>query len=119
MNKAAASNVVFSLFPSADSTALFYTDAITQPYSVKSVVGPILSGNSIRSISKSMGVRRLAGRTTADNNFTAPVAGNPSFEYYWQLSALSADGTSNLSYSVQFQMFYWVKFFIRQVLADV
>lgn len=117
INYSNVSGIYYAINPQRDSTAILYQDAVEQPYNRRALCGTAGSIN-IKRLSNFMRLKKLVGRETADLQYSSAVTASPTALYYWMLSFFSSDGSTNLTYTMEVQIKYYVKFFNRKPVLD-
>lgn len=118
-NLSAISPFGVAAYPTFDITEdVQFNDATSYPYSVTKYCGVVGSGAFQVSLRNSMATRKLFGRTTASINFTGTATSNPTQLWRWIFEIFSLDGSTVLTYRMQFNLTFTCKFFNRSAITD-
>lgn len=108
--------MLLTLYPSIDPAAATPADErASQPYSRQKTTASIniRASNFIKNY---ISVKKLNGRTTASDNYTATSAGNPSAAQFWHFNAVALQPGEETTYSLSFKLISYIKFFRRNAL---
>lgn len=122
--------VMFSLGGSLNKTAGFVV-----PLDTTAVVGSGISDNTEHQFTKTISIEqnqhntinhymstaKLRGVLTddvrSDSDYSAPIGGNPSLQWYWHVGAYDMNGAGGgIDSSLQVEITYYVEFFNRETL---
>jgi len=102
------------LYPSNEATALGFPSCKEQPYMRQRY----LTGgqnNWMGKVSQYITTRKLQGRVSDDNNYTAQlpdgVSNNPVTTLFWQVVVSTLDVQENLDHYISFDITYYVKLY--------
>lgn len=112
INYSNISGIYYAITPMRSSSAILYQDAVEQSYAKRRLCGTLGSLN-ISTLKNFMRVKKFVGRQTNDNQYGGTASSNPTSLYYWMLSFFSSDGSTNLTYTIEIQIKYYVKFYNR------
>ncbi len=119
VNNGSANGYQVVVYPSFTLGTTDMQDAILQKYHTLRYLSPDNGGMPLAVFHKYMGVKKLLGRQTKDNNFSALVDANPIATAYWHVQAqdtLSSHIAISGYWTISID--YYIKFFDRLVLLQ-
>ncbi len=117
INDSTTVSILAALYPSTSSSPVTYSEGAEQKYSQWRYINNSHGANNMKTMSKYLSVRKLIGRNTNSQNFTALSSANPASRQYWIITGRSLDGIAAATAYFFVDITYYIKWFDRTALT--
>lgn len=120
VNNLNTSGYNIAVYPSTQSVKPDYTTASATKYATNRYVSPQNGGHNRAIITKYMSTRKLVGRRTTDDDYTALVDADPAVPLFWHIRAEDTLGVHVAMNTMwQFRLTYYTRFFNRIEITEI